>query len=298
MAAVDYEGLAAFALVAERGGFSAAAARLGVSPSAVSQKVRALEDRLGVRLFERTTRAVRLTEAGIQLLAEAGPSLRNLESAVEGLHARAGRPTGTLRLTASALASELVLGPHLAAFHRAYPGIVVELSTDDGLVDIVAGGFDAGIRLGERLRQDMMAVRLGADLSAAVVGSPAYLAEHAPPLIPEDLHAHACINYRRLSGGDLYRWEFTVAGRDIEIGVEGPLTLSSAALMRWAALDGMGLAYLIDQQVADDIAAGRLVRVLEPFCPPFAGHHLYYSGRRNVPAKLRAFIDFLKARLG
>ncbi|TAJ53557.1 MAG: LysR family transcriptional regulator [Nevskiaceae bacterium] len=289
--------LHAFARVAHHGSFTRAAVELGVSASALSQTLRALEAGLGVRLLNRTTRRVGLTELGAQLLERTAPALAEIEQSLAGLHAARGKPAGTLRLNLPRIALELLVQPHLAEFHRRYPEVRLELWVDDGLADLVGGGFDAGIRLGERLQQDMIAVPLGGAIRMATVGSPAYFRQHPPPRRPAELHGHACLLNRYVSRGNLYRWEYTVDGRDLELDVDGPLISNDLDAVREAARQGLGLAHLMDCCVAEDLRAGRLVQVLAEYCPPFAGFHLYTTSRRQMPPKLRVFIDFLKERL-
>ncbi|WAS99188.1 LysR family transcriptional regulator [Nannocystis punicea] len=292
----DLSGLTALMVVADRRSFTAAAAELGVTPSAVSQSVRALEDRVGVRLLQRTTRSVGLTEAGARFLAQLRPAMHSVRAAFESLDEVRGRPVGTLRLNVPRLASKTVLEPILESFLAAYPELRLDISIDDGLTDIVAGGFDAGIRIGEMLDRDAIAVRLTDDMRMAVVGSPAYFAARGKPKHPRELLAHDCINYRQISSGALYRWEFTDAGRDITLAVEGRVITNDEDLMIRAALDGLGLAYLFEHAIADALAEKRLVRVLTAYCPRFPGLFLYYPSRTQTPPKLRALVDFLRAR--
>lgn len=292
----DLSGLSAFLVVAEKRSFTAAAAELRVTPSAVSQSVDALERRLGVRLLQRTTRSVGLTEAGTRFIARLRPAMEGVRTAITSLDEVRGRPAGTLRLTVPTLASESIIAPILGPFLAAHPEVSLDVSLEDGLSDLVEGRFDAGIRLGEMLEKDMVAVRLTGDMRMAVVGSPAYFAAHGKPKHPRDLHAHACINYRQITGRTVWRWEFTVDGRDVSIAVDGRLTTNDADLMLRGALDGVGLAYLMEDAAAEALADRRLVRVLKPYCPTFPGLYLYYPSRAQVPEKLRALIDFLKPR--
>ena len=289
--------LEAFLAVARHGSFRKAAAERRVSPSALSHVVRGLEDALGVRLFNRTNRSIRLTDAGEQLVARLGPALDDVAGAIE--HARAFRsePAGLLRLNIPRIAGELVIKPLLGRFLAQYPEIRLEIVSNDGLVDIVAEGFDAGIRPGRRLAQDMVAVPVGPPRRFAVVGAPAYLSGREPPLVPQDLHAHACIG-RSFPGGARYAWEFAREGEALEVEVSGPLVLDDSALMVAAALDGLGLAFVYEQLVAERVACGDLVRVLEDWCPRLPHFFLYYPGRRQVRAPLRAFIDLVRAHDG
>ena len=290
----EYGDLASFVAVAEALSFRRASVRLGLSPSALSHAVRDLELRLGARLLNRTTRSVALTEAGQALFDRLQPAFADIAGAVEAVRAYHDRPSGTVRINLPKLAAHTVLAPAFGRFARVHPEVRLEVTVDDGLTDIVAGGFDAGVRPGERLQRDMVAVRITPDLRTAVVGSPAYLAVRSPPLKPEDLQHHACINYRWSGGGALYRWPFEREGKAFDVQVEGPLTLNDTDLIAAAALDGVGLACLLEDRVATELAAGRLVRVLEAFSPTFPGFFLYYAGRRQTPPALRALIDFLQ----
>ena len=286
--------IASFARVAHHGSFTRAAAELGVSTSALSQSLRALETRLGVRLLERSTRHVRPTEAGQRFLDEAGPGLASLAMAVEGLDESRRRPAGLLRLNVSQSAVRSVLQPHLAAFADAYPDIVVELHCDNALLDLVSGGFDAGIRLGENLAEGVVAVPLGPRQRLATVAAPSYLAGRKPPRTPDDLRDHRCIQVRLQSG--LYRWEYSNKGRDFAIETQGPIVTNDGATMMAALMAGVGIACPLESMVDDDIAAGRLVPLLKAWWPSFPGYYLYHSTRTHVPRKLRAFIDFLLPR--
>ncbi|WP_342362280.1 LysR family transcriptional regulator [Terrarubrum flagellatum] len=290
----EHAELRAFAAITEHGGFARAAAQLGVSPSALSQTIRALEERLGVRLLNRTTRSVAPTEAGARLLERLLPAFADLDAAVADVRSSGGVPSGTLRISASRLAAIHYLAPLIGPFHRAYPDITLDLVVDDRLIDIVAGRFDAGIRLGEMVEKDMVVTRVGGDLRMTVVASPAYLATHGAPETPRDLRRHRCINFRWPTDGSFYRWEFERGEEKLEAAVEGPLIVNEAEVALRAALDGVGLAYLFDDATKRWVEAGRLVRLLEDWSPPFAGFHLYYPSRRQTPPALRAFIDFLK----
>ena len=290
----EYGDLASFVAVAEALSFRRASVRLGLSPSALSHAIRELEARLGARLLNRTTRSVALTDAGQALFDRLRPAFADIASAVESVRAFHDRPSGTVRINLPKLAAHSVLAPAFGRFARAYPEVRLEVTVDDGLTDIVAGGFDAGVRPGERLQRDMVAVRITPDLRTAVVGSPGYFADRPAPVRPEDLQAHACINYRWSGSGALYRWPFVREGGAFDVQVEGPLTLNDTDLIAAAALDGVGLACLLEDRVAPDLAGGRLVRVLEAFSPTFPGFFLYYAGRRQTPPALRALIDFLQ----
>ncbi|MCA9519074.1 MAG: LysR family transcriptional regulator [Myxococcales bacterium] len=286
---------AVFAAVAREVSFTRAATALRVSPSAVSQAVRALEERLAVRLLDRTTRKVGLTEAGRVLVDALEPALGRVGAALGALEEAADAPRGTLRLTVPKLAVATLIAPRLDAFARAYPDVVLDVTAEDRLVDLVAEGYDAGIRLGEMLARDTIAVKLTGPLRAVIVGAPAYLARRGTPREPADLHAHDCVRFRMTSGA-VYRWELERDGRAVEIDVGGPLVTNDSALMVAAAVAGVGLAMAMEEQVADHVAAGRLVTVLDAWCPPFPGFYLHTPSRAQMPAKLRAFIDHLTAR--
>lgn len=290
----DWGSLVAFAVVAEERSFTRAAARLGVSPSALSHTIRRLEERLRIQLLARSTRSVSTTEAGERLLARVGPAIEEISSAVEDLGRLLDRPSGHVRITASRSAAQMVVTPILPRFTRTYPEIVVEILVDAGLTNIVAERFDAGIRLGESLEKDAVAVPVTGPLRMAVVGSPQYFASHPAPSTPRDLGKHRCINFRLPSAGTLYKWEFEKARRRIDVGVEGPLISGDEGIIIDAALSGVGLAYLIENQVASLLKAGALARVLEDWCQPFPGFFLYYPGRRQLSPALAAFIDAVR----
>jgi DNA-binding transcriptional LysR family regulator len=290
-------GLTALITVADEGSFTAAAAALRVTPSAVSQTIRALEERVGVRLLQRTTRSVGLTEAGERFVARLRPALEGVHAAFESLGELRDAPAGTLRLNVPRIAYRQVLEPHLAAFLAAYPKIHLDIVIDDAFANIIESGCDAGIRIGEMLDREMIAVRIGNDETAAIVGSPAYFAIRGKPKRPRDLQHHDCINYRRIARREIYRWEFTENEKDIEIAVDGRFTANDLDALLSAALAGIGIAYTLESSVREHIAAGRLIRVLEAFCPPFPGLFLYYPSRANLAPKLQVLIDFLKERL-
>ncbi|MFY1827193.1 LysR substrate-binding domain-containing protein [Myxococcus fulvus] len=292
----DFSGLTALAAVADKRSFTAAAAQLSVTPSALSQSIRALEERVGVRLLQRTTRSVGLTEAGERFLAQLRPAMASIHAAFESLDAVRGRPSGTLRLNVPRLAIATVLDSILGDFLAANPELKLDIVVDDGITNIVEHGFDAGIRLGETLDKDVVALRVTDDLRMTVVGSPAYLSARGRPKHPRDLHAHDCINYRHLRSGTMYRWEFSDKGRDLTVAVEGRLVVNDNELMIRGALDGVGLAYVMEHTVERELADKRLVRVLANYCPPFPGLFLYYPSRAQLPLKLRALVDFLRAR--
>lgn len=287
----------AFARVAQCGSFTHAAAELGVSASALSQTVRALERQLGVRLLQRTTRRVGLTEAGAQFLQQVRPALDALSAAFDTLDDWRGHPLGTLRINLPRVACELLIRPWLAEFRAAYPHLTLELVLDDGLSDIVAQGCDAGIRLGERLARDMVAIRLGGALRIAVAGAPSYFARRGRPRTPEELRAHDCLRYRFTTSGGLYRWEFARDGRVFEVDVDGGLIANDLPTMVDAALQGVGLVHVIEDVIRAPLADGRLERVLEPWALVFPGFYLYTPSRAQMPLKLRAFIDFLQEKL-
>ena len=298
----DLGALTTFLTVAEERSFTRAAKRLGVSPSALSHTVRRLEDRLRIQLLARSTRSVSTTEAGERLLARLSPAIDEISNAVEDLGRLLDRPSGRVRITASRTAAQLVLAPVLPRFAKSYPDIVVEVLIEPGLTDIVARRFDAGIRLGESLEKDVVAVPVTGQLRMAVVATPTYFATHPPPSTPQDLRLHRCINFRLPSAGVIYKWEFEKGRRKVEVGVEGPLVFDDEEMVLDAALAGVGLAYLIEDKVAPLLKAGSLSRVLEDWCPPFPGFFLYYPGRRQVSPALRAFVDAIrvpaKARKG
>lgn len=273
--------------------FRRAAAELGMSPSALSHAVATLEQRLGIRLFNRTTRSVSLSEAGERFLARVQPALREIFQAMEIVNEFRDTPAGTLRINMSGAAARGILTPIVLRFLKRYPDMHVDLVTDGRLVDIVAEGFDAGLRMAELVPQDMVSVPCGPQLCFAVVGSPSYFQARPRPLAPSDLIAHNCVRMR-LPSGALFRWEFEKRGEEVEVDVKGPLTLDNQDLMIEAALSGIALAKVGDWAVAADIAAGRLIRVLEDWTPPFPGLCLYYPGRRHVPAGLRAFIGVVR----
>ena len=279
--------------VARLGGFRAAARELGVSATSVSNAVAGLEARLGVRLFNRTTRSVSLSEAGEQFIAVVRPALSDIHAAMEATVSRRGRPTGTLRLNCPAQAARQILVPVVLKFQRRYPEVKVDIVTDAHLIDIVAKGFDAGIRTRDAVPGDMIAVPFGPELRFAVVGSPAYLRDHPAPAKPGDLMAHRCIRARWPSG-TLYRWEFAKRGQALTIDAPGSLTLDEPTLMRDAALAGAGLAYMLEARVRGDLARGHLVSVLDDWMPTSPGFCLYHPDRRNMPAALIAFIGMLR----
>jgi DNA-binding transcriptional LysR family regulator len=296
MPRADLNDLRAFRAVATERNFTRAAAQLGVSPSALSQTLRALEARLGLRLLTRTTRSVAPTEAGERLLRTLGPAFDEIEAALTALGELREKPSGTIRITAAEHAADTVLWPALERLLPAYPDITVEVHVDNTLTDLAAGRYDAGIRMGELVGKDMVAVRIGPELRMAAVGSPAYFARRPAPTTPQELTAHNCINVRLLTHGGIYAWEFEKDGRELRVRVEGPLVFNVAPPMLRAALAGLGLAYLFEDQVQAHVAEGRLLRVLDDWCPPFPGYHLYYPSRRQPTPAFALLVDALRFR--
>jgi len=282
--------------LADEQSFTRAAAQLGTSQSALSYTLRRLETRLGVRLVTRTTRKVAPTEAGERLLRTLRPALDEIGAELESLSELRDKPAGTIRITAGQHAAETVLWPALERLLPGYPDIKVEISVDQGLTDIVAERFDAGVRLGEQVARDMIAVRIGPDQRMAVVGAPGYFADRPKPLTPQDLAAHACINLRLPTLGGFYAWEFGKAGRELKVRVEGQLAFNSVPMVLKAATAGFGLACMVENHVADQLADGSLVRVLEDWCEPFAGYHLYYPSRRQNSPAFALLVDVLRWR--
>lgn len=295
MARDDLGDLAAFAAVAEARGFSRAAERLGVSPSALSHRVRGLEERLGVRLLARTTRPVAPTEAGERLLAGLRPGLAAIDGALGALRAGEGGVAGTLRITAVGHAVATVLLPVLPTFAAAHPEVRIEVDVDDGLADVVAGGYDAGLRFAGIVELDMVALRVGPDLRAALVASPAYLRGREPPRGPADLAGHRLIAHRRPGGRGAYPWPFQDDDRIVRVHPEGALAFSDSGLVLEAALAGLGLAYVFEDLAAPHVAAGRLVRLLEPLSRRMEGYALFHPSRRGVTPALAALIGALRA---
>lgn len=275
--------------IMRRGSFRAAAVDLGISTTALSNAIGKLEANLGVRLFNRTTRSVSPTDAGRAFIERVGPALRDIHDAMEGARAQQATPSGTLRINAFATAAREIVSPLVIEFIRRNPQVHVDLVTEGRLVDIVADGFDLGVRVKDLVPTDMIAVSLGRPQRYAVVGSPDYFERHGKPLVPPDLLAHSCIRVR-LPNGALYRWQFEKKGEAVQIDVNGPITVDEASIARSAALEGIGLGFFMEQDVRADVEAGRLMRVLEDWTPPFAGLCLYYPGRRNPSAALKAFI--------
>jgi DNA-binding transcriptional LysR family regulator len=286
--------LAAFAAVARTRSFTAAAAELGVSPSALSHAMRGLEERLGVRLLARSTRSVAPTEAGTALLDRLGPALTEIDTGLTELAAFRDEPEGIVRITTFHWIAQTYLARRLPAFLAAHPGITVQVTVDDKLQDIVADGFDAGLRFGEDVEKDMVAVRVGPSLRHLVVATPKYWARHGRPTHPRELRDHPCVAYHRLSSGAIAPWEFEKNGREWRQRVEGPLICNSADLALALVRQGGCVSLHMEEDVAADLATGRLEAVLEDWTPPFDGVHLYHPSRRQTPPALRALIDFLK----
>jgi DNA-binding transcriptional LysR family regulator len=295
MASKSIDDLAAFVAVAEERGFTAAAARLGVSQSALSQTIRGLEARLGIRLLTRTTRSVAPTEAGERLLQTVKPRLEEINAELAAISGMRDKPGGTIRLTSTENAAEAVLWPALARLLPDYPDIKVEIVIDYGLTDIVKERYDAGVRFGEQVAKDMIAVRIGPDIRMAVVGSPTYFAKRPPPRAPQELTAHDCINLRLPVHG-LYAWEFERSGRNVRVRVDGRLVFNTTPLILEAAVAGFGLAYLPEQQVQTQLDSGALVRVLANWCPPYTGYHLYYPSRRQPTPAFALLVEALRYR--
>ncbi len=296
MARTNLNDLMAFVAVAELRSFTRAAARLGVSQSALSHTIRGLEERLGVRLLTRTTRSVTPTEAGGRLALSIGPRFEEIEAEIASLGDLRDKPAGTIRISAEENAMAAVLGPVLARVLPAYPDITVEVVVDNGLIDIVAGRFDAGVRAGGIVAKDMIAVPIGPPLRMIVVGAPGYFAGRPRPRAPQDLTAHQCINVRLPTHGALYAWEFERGGREMRVRVDGQAIFNSLPPILAAALDGLGLAYLPEGLVAADLAAGRLEQVLNEWCAPYDGYHLYYPSRRQPTAAFTVLLEALRWR--
>jgi DNA-binding transcriptional LysR family regulator len=296
MARPDFNHLQAFILVARERSFTRAAAQLGVSQSALSHTIRGLEARLGVRLLTRSTRGVSPTEAGEKLYASLEPHYEAIEAGLSALDEARGKPAGTIRITTHDHAAGTVLWPKLARVLAAYPDIKLEISINYGLIDIVAERFDAGVRLGDQVARDMIAVRISPDMKRAVVGSPAYLAGRPLPQTPQDLVRHNCINLRLATHGGLAPWEFTKDGKELQVQVEGQAIFNTTPQKLQAALDGAGLATLPDDMVEEHVAAGRLQRVLEDWCPTYPGYHLYYPSRRQASPAFALVVEALRWR--
>ncbi|MGH8242092.1 MAG: LysR family transcriptional regulator [Steroidobacteraceae bacterium] len=295
MARRNLNDLLAFVTVAREGSFTRAAAVLGVTQSALSQTIRALEARLDIRLLTRTTRKVAPTEAGDRLVHAIGHRFEEIEAELDALTAMRDKPAGTVRITCADHVLRTTIWPKLAPMLQDYPDINVEFDVSYGLRDIVADRFDAGVRLGEAVHKDMIAIPIGPKLRMAAAASPAYFARFPPPKTPGDLPHHRCIKQRQVGGG-VYLWEFERRGRELEVRVEGQLTINTSPHIVAAAIDGMGIAFLPEEEFAPHIEEGRLVRVLEAWCPPFAGYHLYYPSRRHPSPAFSLVLDALRAR--
>jgi DNA-binding transcriptional LysR family regulator len=292
----NFNDLAAFVTVAREESFTKAAVKLGVSQSALSQTIRGLEERLGMRLLTRTTRRVSPTDAGERLLQTAGPRFEEIQAELTALSEMRDRPTGRVRITAGEHAAVSVLAPALERFLPGNPDMTVEIIVDYGLTDIVAERFDAGVRLGEQVAKDMIAVPISPEVRMAVVASPAYFRQNRCPKMPQDLTAHNCINMRLPTHDNIFAWEFEKDGRELRVRVEGQLVFNNLAMRREAALRGLGLTYMPEDQVQENIARGELIRVLEDWCPPFAGYHLYYPNRRHPSPAFALVVDALRFR--
>jgi DNA-binding transcriptional LysR family regulator len=288
--------LNAFVAVASERSFTRAAAHLGVSASALSQTIRGLEERLGMRLLTRTTRSVALTEAGERLIATVGPHLEGIETGLAALSELRDKPAGRIRITAVDHAAETILWPALSKFLSDYPDVHVDLTVDNTLRDIVSERFDAGIRMGERVARDMIAVRIGPDLRMAAVATAAYFVRRGKPKMPQDLATHNCINLRMPTLGGVYAWEFEKKSREIAVRVEGQLTVNDIAVIKQAALNGTGIAFMPEDIAQPHIDAGELVRVLADWTPPFSGYHLYYPSRRQQSPAFTALVNALRHR--
>jgi DNA-binding transcriptional LysR family regulator len=293
----EFAELKAFAVIVERASFARAADHLGLSASALSQMIRQLETRLGVRLLNRTTRSVAPTSLGARLYNRIRPMMQEMDAAVAEAVAANGRTAGTLRINTPGMAAKKLIVPRLGRFHRTYPDVVLDIVIDDGLSDIVSGRFDAGIRVGERLEKDMVAVRLTPDVEMLALASPDYLVRHGEPKVPADLHGHFCINWRFPGSGNIYRWEFAKNGKKIELSVLGPLISNHQDVVIEAAVQGLGIVYAYDDnRIHESIARGHLKRVLADWSPTYPGLFLYYPNRRLPDPALRAFIDCLLDR--
>ena len=296
MAGTNLNAIVTFLAVARERSFTRAAAKLGVSQSALSHTIRGLEERLGIRLLTRTTRSVSPTEAGERLLQGVGPRVEEIDRELAALSNLREKPSGNIRITTGEHAAETILLPALAKLLPSYPDIHVEIVIDYALTDIVAARFDAGIRLGEQVAKDMVAVRVGPDMRMAVVGAPSYFARQPRPKRPQDLIEHDCINFRLPTYGGLYAWEFERRSRELKVRVDGQLIFNTLALRVSAALAGLGLAYLPEDHVRAHIADRRLVTVLDDWCPPFPGYHLYYPSRRQIAPAFALLVEKLRYR--
>jgi DNA-binding transcriptional LysR family regulator len=292
----NFNDITAFLAVASERSFTKAAGKLGLSQSALSHTLRGLEERLGIRLLTRTTRSVAPTEAGERLLQTVGPRFEEIDAELAALSELRDKPAGTIRITATEYAVDTLLWPKLAKFLAKYPDIKVEAISESALTDIVTQRFDAGVRIGEQVAKDMIAVRIGPDMRMAVVGAPSYFRRQAEPKKPQDLINHRCINLRLPTQGGLYAWEFEKGARKLKVRVEGPLTFNGSYQMLNAALAGFGLAYVPEDLTQPYLAKGRLKRVLEDWCPPFSGYHLYYPSRRQTTPAFALLVEALRHR--
>ena len=292
----NFNDLRAFLVVARDRSFTRAAAKLGVSPSALSHTMRGLEERLGVRLLTRTTRSVSPTEAGERLLRTVGPRFEEIEAELDALSDFREKPAGVVRITAGDHSVHTILWPKLAKVMHRYPDIKVEINIEQGLVDIAAQRFDAGVRLGEQVAKDMVSVRIGPDVRFAVIAAKSYFAKHAAPKTPQDLVAHRCINLRLPTYSGLYAWEFGRNGRELKVRVDGQFIFNSIFQVRDAAVEGFGIAYVPEDLAQHYLSKGQLVRVLEEWSPPWAGYHLYYPSRRQSSPAFALLVDALRHR--
>jgi DNA-binding transcriptional LysR family regulator len=288
--------LAAFVAVAQERSFTRAAAKLGITQSSLSHTLRRLEGRLGLRLLARTTRSVAPTDAGERLLRTLRPAFEEIDVEIAALRELREKPAGSIRITTAGHAAETVIVPALQRMLPAYPDIKVEITVDYGLTDIVAGQYDAGVRLGERVAKDMIAVRIGPDLRMAAVAAPSYFATRRPPRVPRDLAGHQCINLRLPTSGGLYAWEFERGGREVKVHVDGQLAFNGLPMSLQAARLGLGIAFVPEDLVRSEVAAGALVQVLADWCAPFSGYHLYYPSRRQVTPAFALFVEALRYR--
>ncbi|MFS7243429.1 LysR family transcriptional regulator [Serratia proteamaculans] len=294
MKKTDLSGLVAFVAIAQERSFRRAAARLGVTPPTLSHTMRELEAQVGIRLLNRTTRNVAPTEAGEHLLAQLVPAFTDIDTALESLNTFREQPQGLVRINAPRTAIELALVPHLGRLARDYPGITLEIVAQEGFANIVEQGFDAGIRLGKDLHNDMRAVRVTPDLRLAIVATPEYFQQYGKPNHPEDLLSHRCIGWRKIASGELYKWTFQKGTQALSVSVNSPLILDDARLMLQAALAHAGIAFAIEEEVNEHLATGRLERVLADWCAPFPGFYLYYPNRRNHPVALTTVINVMR----
>lgn len=288
--------LAAFVAVAQERSFTRAAAKLGITQSTLSHTIRRLESRLGLRLLARTTRSVAPTDAGERLLLTVGPAFEEIDAKVDSLSELREKPAGSIRITATEHAAQAILMPALERLLPKYPDIKLEITIDYGLTDVVAERYDAGVRLGEQVAKDMVAVRIAPDMRMAAVAAPSYFAKRRPPRVPQDLADHQCINLRLPTLGGLYAWEFEKAGRELRVRVDGQLAFNDPSMSLRAARAGLGIAYVLEDIVQSDIGSGRLVRVLAEWCAPFSGYHLYYPSRRQPTPAFALIVEALRYR--